>query len=482
MKSTFMNSGWTSAFQRKLQLVVALGLFLTSLSAEAQVSINTNGSAPHPSAMLEVNAANKGFLLPRVYFASRPASPATGLTIYQLDSDPGIYSFDGTNWNKMSLAAYDFWQPNSNDIYYTNGSVGIGTTSAEMNGLNVSHYFSAKGAVRGASQWSTYTYSEGYLGVPWPEYLGLPFSVANAGVLGVKPANGLNGAAVVGWNSDINNTENYGGLFIADPLNASATNYGVYAIAAKGSNNYAGYFKGRMQIEGHSGSSASGIDSTSTLLTINVNHSQTLDTRGISVNSFPAPGYGYGLYSIGGYKGVYGWGNGSDYSGWVYGVQGYASGTAGTRVGVYGSAAGGTYNWASYFVGSNYMSGDLRIGTTTAATGYLLSVNGKIACEEVLVQDMTAWPDYVFKPEYKLRTLEELEASIQENGHLPGIPSAAEVESKGLNIGEMQKSVVEKVEELTLYTIEQNKMLKELKNEIDQLRKENESLRNSLRK
>lgn len=481
MKSTFMNFGWTSVFQRKLQLVVALGLFLTSLSVEAQVSINTDGSAPHASAMLEVKAANKGFLLPRMNFASRPASPATGLAIYQLDSDPGIYYFDGTNWQKMSLAASDFWYPNANDIYFTTGNVGIGTTNPENHGLNVSHYYPGKGAVRGGDEIPGYLFSEGYLGVPYPTSLGFPVSIYNAGVLGIKPAAGFNGAAVAGWNTDILNNVNYGGLFVADPANSGATNYGVYAEASRGVTNYAGYFKGRMLVDGHSGN-ASGSDSTDHLVTLNVNHSRNVDTRALYANSYPAPGYGYGVYAVGGYRGVYGWGNGQDYSGVVYGVQGYASGTDGTRVGVYGSASGGTTNWASYFVGSNYMSGDLRIGTTSAATGYLLSVNGKIACEEVLVQDMGSWPDYVFKPDYKLRSLEELEASIQENGHLPGIPSASEVESKGLNIGEMQKNVVEKVEELTLYTIEQNKMLKELKNEIELLKKENESLRNSLRK
>ena len=163
-------------------------------------------------------------------------------------------------------------------------------------------------------------------------------------------------------------------------------------------------------------------------------------------------------------------------------VYGEASGsTAGTRIGVYGVATGGTANWGSYFVGSNYMSGDLRIGTTTAATGYALSINGKIACTEVLVQDMASWPDYVFKSNYNLMSLDNLEQSIKENGHLPGLPSAQEIETKGLHLGNMQKQVVEKVEELTLYTIEQGKMLKELKREIDALKAENALLKKAIK-
>jgi hypothetical protein len=79
-------------------------------------------------------------------------------------------------------------------------------------------------------------------------------------------------------------------------------------------------------------------------------------------------------------------------------------------------------------------------------------------------------------------SLENLEQSIKENGHLPGMPSAAEVESTGIHLGNMQKQVVEKIEELTLYTIEQGKMLKELKSELEQLKKENASLKKSLKK
>ncbi len=214
-----------------------------------------------------------------------------------------------------------------------------------------------------------------------------------------------------------------------------------------------------------------------------VKHTRTSDTYAIYGASHPQPGYGYGVYGYGGWRGVHGYADGSGYTGMVYGVSGSASsGTNGTAIGVYGSAYGGTTNWGSYFLGSNYMSGDLRIGTTTAATGYALSVNGKVACEEVLVQDIAAWPDYVFKSDYNLMSLENLEQSIKENGHLPGLPSAQEIETNGLNLGSMQKQVVEKVEELTLYTIEQGKMLQELKKEIDALKAENASLKKAIRK
>jgi len=117
--------------------------------------------------------------------------------------------------------------------------------------------------------------------------------------------------------------------------------------------------------------------------------------------------------------------------------------------------------------------GRVCVGTSTPATGYALSVNGKVACEEVLVQLDANWPDYVFADGYNLMSLSELESSIAKNNHLPGLPSAAEVEENGLEIGDMQRMLVEKVEELTLYTIEQGKQIEALQQKIARLEKEN---------
>ena len=141
-------------------------LVFSSVAAFAQVSINTDGTPPDGSAMLEVKATNKGFLLPRMNLASRPASPVKGLTIFQLDGSPGIYFYDGTSWQRMSLASYDFWNPNGSHIYFSAGNVGIGTSDPANNGLSVEHYYAGKGAVRGADQYGVTIYSEGYLGVP----------------------------------------------------------------------------------------------------------------------------------------------------------------------------------------------------------------------------------------------------------------------------------------------------------------------------
>lgn len=101
----------------------------------------------------------------------------------------------------------------------------------------------------------------------------------------------------------------------------------------------------------------------------------------------------------------------------------------------------------------------VTIATTTPKPGYELSVNGQIVCEELLVQDSGSWPDHVFNDDYRLQPLAEVEAHIKERKHLPGIPTAAEVAREGIPIGDMQKRMMEKIEELTLHLIEQNKRL-----------------------
>jgi hypothetical protein len=106
-----------------------------------------------------------------------------------------------------------------------------------------------------------------------------------------------------------------------------------------------------------------------------------------------------------------------------------------------------------------HVNGTQLIGGNSAriAAGYQLSVDGKIIAEEVKVQLSTAWPDYVFANDYKLMPLEQLEQSINKNKHLPNIPAAAEVEKNGIMLGDMNKKLMEKVEELTLYIIDLNK-------------------------
>ncbi len=101
--------------------------------------------------------------------------------------------------------------------------------------------------------------------------------------------------------------------------------------------------------------------------------------------------------------------------------------------------------------------GNVGIGTTFPSNK--LEVNGTIRSKEVIVE-ATGWPDFVFYPDYNLPSLEEVEQYINENKHLPEVPSEAEVQEHGIKLGEMDATLLQKIEELTLYVIEQNKLNK----------------------
>jgi hypothetical protein len=106
-------------------------------------------------------------------------------------------------------------------------------------------------------------------------------------------------------------------------------------------------------------------------------------------------------------------------------------------------------------------TGIVSIGATNIDTAYRLWVNGKIKSKGLRVQT-SGWADFVFEPTYKLRSLGELETFIKANKHLPEMPTAAEVEKEGSDVGETQVKLLQKIEELTLYIIEQNKRVQEL--------------------
>lgn len=326
-------------------------------------------------------------------------------------------------------------------------------------------------------------------------------------------------------------------------------------------------------------------DNTTSIINSKVNYVGSLDVKAFQGFSVPASGFGIGGDFTGGFKGINALCQGGSYSAIpLYGIYSNATGTAGTRIGVIGTASGGTNNYgvwgtvnggannfgiygqntnlagyAGYFDGRGLFLHELRtndnllvddnegIGTTTPntklqilngsdcslttngfiqlgasnswnlilddneilgrnngagndffiqndggnvlmcssklggvgvgitagsslAAGYILSVDGKIIAEEMRIQNSTNWPDYVFADHYHLMPLDELKKSIEVNKHLPNIPSAASVTHDGILVGDMQKKMTEKIEELTLYILDLNEMNKNQQAEIDQLK------------
>ena len=136
----------------------------------------------------------------------------------------------------------------------------------------------------------------------------------------------------------------------------------------------------------------------------------------------------------------------------------------------------GAYGTKMYFSTTNSYSagsktamaidhnGNVGVGTTDTK-GFKFGVNGKIAATEVKVANFANWADFVFAKDYNLPSLEEVENHIKRKGHLENIPSAKEVKTNGFYLGEMDAKLLQKIEELTLYTIQQNKEIKKAKEE-----------------
>jgi hypothetical protein len=303
----------------------------------------------------------------------------------------------------------------------------------------------------------------------WAEISGKPTTLAGYGITNAMstahPANAITNTNITNWNTAFgwgnHATAGYvtqtglasnsvprwtGSQLGVSPINASATAVGINSAPVSTNN--------LNVVRDLAGGRAISAD---------VTFSGNNDVRAVYGNSVTNPGWGIGGEFIGGFKGVIARANSSEYSGETRALEAIASGTtgAGARIAVYGSAFGGSTNWAGYFIGNEYISGDLLVGTLNGATGYKVSVNGKIMCTELRVLAVANWPDYVFGDSHKRLSLDELGTFVKTEKHLPGVPSAAEMEAaQGFEVGEMQKITIEKVEELTLYILEQHERIK----------------------
>ena len=134
---------------------------------------------------------------------------------------------------------------------------------------------------------------------------------------------------------------------------------------------------------------------------------------------------------------------------------------------IVGNSVAGTGGlWRSLFVVSN--TGNVGIGTENPTVP--LEVKGTVKARKVQI-DITAGADFVFDAGYELKSLSEVEAFINENKHLPEIQSEKDMQENGLSVSEFQIKLLQKIEELTLYTIKQQKQIETLRSEINELKK-----------
>lgn len=168
---------------------------------------------------------------------------------------------------------------------------------------------------------------------------------------------------------------------------------------------------------------------------------------------------------------------------------------SGGNVGAINFYSGATTGGSNYTLSNAGLSNDLTMSLvggnvaigTSDPKGYKLAVNGSAIATAIYVKSFNSWPDYVFKPSYKLPSLTDIKRYIDLNHRLPDMPSAEEVAKDGINLGETDKLLTKKIEELTLYLIDKDNQLNEEKTligqqqqEIVDLKKEMEELKNAV--
>lgn len=378
------------------------------MTVAQRVAINNTGEAPDNSAILDVKSSNSGMLLPRLTTLQKEqiVQPAPGLLLYDSTAKQFQY-YDGSSWkalwpdNSGWKTGTDLQDPIPGNPYFSTATTDVTRRLVFINSPDMTNPATQGAAWRGGGLVvKQYDYGFGLY-----DYITLD-------------GRGIESRAstVLGTLSRNLSLNRYGG------------NVGIGNTGAS---------HARLEINGSVGASVAMFGSDKYGVTISA------DNPEIGFNYF----YNGGTKTIkAGYGSFMGMdpGNGNIYIGNFNGATSSAN---------FGNITGASTRM--YIL----QNGNVGIGTTNPT--YKLSVNGNIRSKEVVVE--SGWADYVFKEDYSLKPLSQVEAFIKANGHLPNIPSAGEIELNGLSLGDTQKRMMEKIEELTLYVIELEKKIEELK-------------------
>jgi len=379
-----------------------------SLVVFAQPAVGIGTTSPNSSAMLDVTSTNKGVLFPRLTTAQRNAigTPAKGLMVY--DSTNAAFYFYNAGWHEISESNHD-WLLSGSNVYYNAGNVGIGT-SAPTERLSIT---SGKIFLRDNRtdqnphlifDIPAVDFKEG--GLQWKrsgDTLGALNYIANPNT----PNYVRLSMQQKGYSPDlVVNTNGNTGLGIVNPLV-------------------------KLHIYNFSGVEMLRLEGQAPLIQLK---------RRTTADNVINP-----LYKDIGFLQT----SGDD-----------------IRIGTNSDNDLGKFVVRTNGADRMYIdqSGNVSIGTPDVAAGYRVSVLGKIICEELKVQVKASWPDYVFQNNYGLMPLQDLRNYIKQHQHLPNIPAAKDVHANGMEMGDMQRRMMEKIEELTLYVLE-------LQQQVDQLKK-----------
>lgn len=381
-------------------------------------SVGIGTAVPNASAQLDVASNTKGLLVPRMTLTQRNAivSPATGLLIYQTDNTPGFYYYNGASWIQFSTgSATNYWTASGTNIFNNNtGNVGIGVNPPAYK-LDIDGRIRIRTGTLGNVSTSSGMWLEDFRTGTNRIFFGMQDSI-HAGFYG-------SGAGDVGWDFNFNATNGNVGIGADNPTDKL-------------------HVKGEMRLDPRGAFGGARLKMYS---------ATNIDNSWI---------YFYNQFSATNPSAVIGYSAGNDYLLLSGGLGDVFIKDAGVGIETASPAA------------KLHVNGNVMVGTGIPANGYLLSVNGKMISEEVRVSlyGTPDWPDYVFENDYKLKPLPELEKLIRQQKHLPGIPAAAQVKKEGFDLGDMNRRLLEKIEELTLYIIQQDKKINSLEEKVQGLR------------
>lgn len=471
--------------KKKLSLF-ALATALSAGSLLAQTNnMGIGTTAPDKSAVLDIQSADKGLLIPRMTLQQRNGiqNPANGLMIYQTDLLSGFYFFDGKDWKPLTDATAanstaldaDNWSKSGDAVTATNF---IGTTNSQPLRIKVANI------PAGFIDNSTTTRNL-FLGLDAGK--GITTDVYNTAIgtyaMTATQTGSMRNNVAMGTGAMRNNQGSY------------QVAIGAFALGAAGTGG-ANLALGNSSLQNNSsGNNNVGIG----------NGTMTANTTGswnVAIGSAAlfTPATGKNNVAIGAEAGRlatgsnnvligYNAGRGETGSNKLYFANSsttmpliggdFAAGTLKInikpQVNSDGTVSPAPSSTLGFLAVGDFSDADFSSVTKipVAGNGYRLYVQDGILTEKVKValKSTADWADYVFEEDYKRMSLEDVEAFTKQNKHLPNVPSATEMAANGLDVSQTSKLFMEKIEELTLYMIELNKEVKALKAENKELKK-----------
>ena len=398
-----INSQHKNLQMKKYLLLVFLLVAMSNKKSSAQnVAINNSGSIADNSAILDVQSTTKGLLVPKMNQAQRNLISSPAVGLL-------IYQTD-------VIPGYYFYNGGS----WIQFSTGTATNYWALNGTNI------------------------YSGVTGNVGIGTSAPTAKLQLAGNMKINGNNSLELGAGITKESNAGKIGyQLFTADAVDIVGAGTTGLNRKIKFWNEGGAFFAGKVGI---------GLNNPASMLTIlsnTINSANNTDVLQVA-GSNPMQVFS----NEGGVNVAY-----------LKGVTNLAPTPQYPKQGL---EIGATPN-NSIYLSANYgpvltVASNNNVGIGTTNPTYKLSVNGNIRSKEVIVE--TGWADYVFAENYPLIPLREVEKFIMENKHLPNIPSAKEVATNGLYVGDTQKRMMEKIEELTLYLIALEKKVNQLETKL----------------